>query len=109
MVPVRYGHGPLIQVLNGRSVGRSVTPDSDYHNTAFILSIFLFLSTLIMLLARRALFLARHKSPLAINTKLIHSVAQTDRVLFFPNFIILFLYLFFFTGNNHTSFVLHWN
>jgi N-acetyl-gamma-glutamyl-phosphate reductase/acetylglutamate kinase len=31
------------------------------------------------LLARRALFLARHRRPFPINTKLIHSVAQTDR------------------------------
>lgn len=49
-----------------------------------------------MILARRALLLARHRRPFAINSKFVHSVAQTDRVLFFPNFINLFLFLFLF-------------
>jgi hypothetical protein len=65
-------------------------------------------STIIMLLARRALFLARLPRPYILQSKLIHSVAQTDRVLSFPSDIVLFLF-FFLTGNNHSPFVLHRN
>lgn len=83
------------QVLNGRSVGRSVTPDLIIFQP-HISYLFFSLLTITMFLARRALLLARHRCPFEINTKFIHSVAQTDRVLFFPNFINLFLFLFLF-------------
>jgi N-acetyl-gamma-glutamyl-phosphate reductase/acetylglutamate kinase len=48
-----------------------------------------------MLLARRALFLARHPRPSVLQRRLIHSVAQTDRVLVIASFIVLFLHFFF--------------
>ena len=81
MVPVRYA-----LVLVAPSFGNTRL---DYRPLSYLFSFLL--PTIIMLLARRALFLARCPRPFVLQSKLIHSVAQTDRVLLFPTFIILFL------------------
>ena len=98
MVPVWYASLVLVAPSFGNT-------RLDYRLLSY-LSVFL-LPTIIMLLARRALFLARCPRPFVLQSKLIHSVAQTDRVLLFTTFIILFLC--FLTGNNNSSFVLHRN
>ena len=48
-----------------------------------------------MLLARRALFLARRPPSSLLHSRLIHSVAQTDRVILIACLVFLFLNFFF--------------
>ena len=50
-----------------------------------------------MLLARRALFLARRPSSSLLQSRLIHSVAQTDRVILVAKALFSFSYFFFFS------------